>query len=147
MRKTRCVYKLKKAAVGLNIKLSRSGSFHELEYEHLPILLSVSNEDDTFALISHVYDTQNCLNEQQLNIALDVVTGFHENYSGEWNDGVPYFASPEFYIGHGVDVTPEWLEKQLKEFWEAFTFLQANIHLLGDVSIMNSLGLSRSHPM
>ena len=144
MRKTRCIYKLKKAAVGLNIKMSRSGSFYELEYEHLPILLSVSNEDDTFVLISHVYDTQDCLDEQQLKIALDVVDGYHENYSGDWNDGVPYFASPEYYIGHGVDVTPEWFEKQLKEFWEAFTFLQANIHLLGDASIMNSIGLSKA---
>lgn len=144
MRKTRCIYKLKKAAVGLNIKMSRSGSFYELEYEHLPILLSVSNEDDTFVLISHVYDTQDCLDEQQLKIALDVVDGYHENYSGDWNDGVPYFASPEYYIGHGVDVTPEWFEKQLKEFWEAFTFLQANTHLLGDASIMNSIGLSKA---
>lgn len=139
MRKTRIIYKLKKAFRELGIKLTKDGYFYEFEYEHLFLLLSVDNGSDTFAFVAHVLDTQNCLNEEQLKIALDVVDGIHKNYYGEWNNGVPYFASPEYFIGQGVEVTGEWLAKQLKEFWDAYMFLQANIHLMGDASIMKYL--------
>lgn len=132
-------YKLKRAFRELGINLTKNGYFYELEYENLFILLSVDNGSDTFAFVAHVLDTQDCLNEEQLKIALDVVDGFHENFSGEWNNGVPYFASPEYFIDHGVEVTDVWLSKQLKEFWDAYMFLQANIHLMGDASIMKYL--------
>ena len=139
MRKTRIIYKLKKAFRELGITLTKSGYFYELEYEHLFMLLSVDNGSDTFVFVAHVLDTQDCLNEEQLKIALDVVDGFHKNFSGEWNDGVPYFASPEYFTGQGVEVTGEWLAKRLKEFWDAYMFLQANIHLMGDASIKKYL--------
>ena len=74
---------------------------------------------------------------------MDVVDGFYENYYGKWNDGFPYFASPKFFVGNGVDVTGEWLEKQLKQFWDAYMFLQGNIHIMGEDSIMELLGLRK----
>ena len=72
-------------------RIGKHALHYEFEYEHLFLLLSVDNGSDTFALVAHVLDTQNCLNEEQLKIALDVVDGIHKNYYGEWNNGVPYF--------------------------------------------------------
>lgn len=143
MSKTRIIYKLKKAFSELGMELKRNGAFYELEYENLPILLSVDNETAICVFVTHIIDTQDCLDETQLKIALDVVDGFHKDYSGEWNDGVPYFASPEYFIGDEIVVTKGWLEKQLKEFWDAYMFLQANIHIMGDDSIMKMRGLCK----
>lgn len=139
MSKTGIVYKLKKSFRELGIDLKRNGSFYELEYEHLFILLSVHNETDTFAFSTGVVDAQDGLTKEQLEIALDVVGDFHKNFSVEWYDGVPFFTSPDHFIGNGVELTGEWLEKKLKEFWNAYIFLEANIHLMGDLSIMKCL--------
>ncbi len=143
MSKTKIIYKLKKPFSELGIELKRNGAFYKLEYENLPILLSVDNETGTCVFVTLIIDTQDCLDETQLKIALDVVDGFHKDYSGEWNDGVPYFASPEYFIGDETVVTRGWLEKQLKEFWDAYIFLQANIHIMGDDSIMKMMGLCK----
>ena len=129
MSKTRIIYKLKKPFCELGMELKRNGAFYELEYKNLPILLSVDNETGTCVFVTHIIDTQDCLDETQLKIALDVVDGFHKE--------------PEFFIGDEIVVTKGWLEKQLKEFWDAYMFLQANIHIMGDDSIMKMRGLCK----
>ena len=137
MKKNGVLAKLRKALREIGVKLIRHGSIHEVEYKGVIMLLIINEKDGTFAICTHVFDANGNLNEQTLNMALDVIDGIYECYSGGWNGGVAYFSSPSFQIGMDVDVTAEWLEGQLKEFWDAFMFLQANIHLMGDKSVFS----------
>ncbi len=132
----RIMNKLTGAFQGLGIELAKSGSFYEFEYEHIPMLLSLDASDQSVCFITHVVESGDVsMNESILNTALDVVEGFHEDCCGDWNDGVPYFVSPCYSLEGIKTVTSDWLQEQLKEFYDAYMFLEANIHLLCDTSI------------
>ena len=127
---------LKEAFQRLGIELAQSGSFYEFEFEHIPMFLSIDADDHSFAFVSLVVDSSDgSLNESVLNTALDIVEGFHKDFCGDWNDGMPYFASPSYSLKGVKTVSPDWLKEQLKAFCEAYLFLEANIHLLCDSSI------------
>lgn len=131
----------------LGIELAKSGTFYEFEFEHIPMLLSIDADAHSFAFVSLVVDSSDgCLNEGVLNTALDVVEGFHKDFCGDWNEGTPYFASPSYSLKDVKAVSPDWLKEQLKAFYDAFLFLEANIHLLCDSSIWGTLGgIDKSH--
>ena len=132
----RILNKLTGAFQSLGIDLAKSGSFYEFEYEHIPMLLSMDACDQSIAFITHVVESGDVsMDETILNTALDVVEGFHEDCSGDWNDGVPYFVSPCYSLEGIKTVTSDWLQEQLKDFYDAYMFLEANIHLLCDTSI------------
>ena len=127
--------KLREAFQQLGMEMKRNGSFYELEYKKVFMFLSIYEDEWTFAIFTYVIDSTGNLDGQMLSTAIDVVEGIYDCYSGGWNDGVPYFSSPEFNVGEGVEVTAEWLGRQLKEFWDAYMFLQVNLHMLGDRTI------------
>lgn len=132
----RILNKLTGAFQSLGIDLAKSGSFYEFEYEHIPMLLSMDASDQSIAFITHVVESGDVsMDETILNTALDVVEGFHEDCCGDWNDGVPYFVSPCYSLEGIKTVTSDRLQEQLKEFYDAYMFLEANIHLLCDTSI------------
>lgn len=146
----RILNKLTGAFQGLGIELAKSGSFYEFEFEHIPMLLSMDASDQSVCFITHVVKSGDVsMNESILNTALDVVEGFHEDCCGDWNDGVPYFVSPCFSLKGIKAVTSDWLQEQLKEFYDAYMFLEANIHLLCDNSIFGiaAQGVVRSSVM
>jgi len=120
----------------LGIEPIKSGSFYDFEYNHIPMLLSIDTSDQSIAFITHVVDSGDVsMNQSIFETALDVVDGFHKDCCGDWNDGVPYFVSPCFSLEGIRSVTADWLQEQLKEFYDAYIFLEANIHLLCDTSI------------
>jgi len=132
----RIINKLTGAFQGLCIELKKSGSLYEFEYEHIPMLLSVDASDQSVAFITHVVDSGDvCMNQSIFETALDVVDGFHKDCCGDWNDGVPYFVSPGYSLEGIKSVTADWLKEELKEFYDAYLFLETNIHLLCDTSI------------
>ena len=146
----RILSKLTGAFQNLGIDLAKNGSFYEFEYEHIPMLLSMDSSDHSICFITHVVESgDESMDETILNTALDVVEGFHEDCCGDWNDGVPYFASPCFFLKGIKTVTSNWLQEQLKEFYDAYMFLEANIHLLCDTSIFGiaAQGVVRSSVM
>lgn len=146
----RILNKLTGAFQSLGIDLVKSGSFYEFEYEHIPMLLSMDASDQSIAFITHVVESGDVsMDETILNTALDVVEGFHEDCCGDWNDGVPYFVSPCFSLEGIKTVTSDWLQEQLKDFYDAYMFLEANIHLLCDTSIFGiaAPGVVRSSVM
>lgn len=117
----------------LGIVLIKCDSLYEFEYEHLLMFLSVDAKADNIAFLSGVVDSGfGNMNKHIFETALDVAVDFHKGYSGEWNDDVPYFASPEYSLNEVKSVTVEWLEKELKAFFDAYMFLEANIHILCD---------------
>lgn len=146
----RMLNKLTGAFHNLGIELTKSGSFYEFEYERVPMLLSMDASDESVVFITHVVESGDVsLNENILNTALDVVEEFHKDCCGEWNDGVPYFVSPCFSLGGIKAVTSDWLQEQLKEFYGAYLFLEANLHLLCENSIFGlaAEGVVRSSAM
>lgn len=104
------------------------------------MLLFLDNDTAMFAFIAYVVDVQGGMSEDDLTIALDVLDDSYKNYLGSWNDGMPYFVSPRYFIGDGVEVTGEWIRERLKEFWDAYMFLQANLFLIGDITSMDIPG-------
>lgn len=120
----------------LGIELTKNGSFYEFEYEHIPMLLSMDASDQSIAFITHVVDSGDVsMNQSIFETALDVVDGFHKDCCGDWNEGIPYFVSPGYTLDGIKTVSSDWLKEQLKEFYDAYMFLEANIHLLCDTSI------------
>lgn len=131
---------LQEAFHKLGIELAKRRSFYEFEYEHIPMLLSIDSNDHSIAFITYVVDSSNgSMNESVLNTAIDVVEEFHKDCCGDWNDGTPYFASPSYSLKGVKTISADWLKEQLKEFYDAFLFLEANIHLLCDSSIWGSI--------
>ena len=132
----RVLNKIQGAFQGLGIVLKKGHSLYEFEYEHVFMFLSMEAKDQSIAFITYVVDSGDVsMDESILNMALDIVDGFHEDCCGDWNDGVPYFVSPCYELKGCKEVTAEWLQEQLKAFYDAYMFLEANIHLLCDTSI------------
>ena len=132
----RVLNKVQGAFQDLGIELKKGHSLYEFEYEHVFMFLSMDAKDQSIAFVTYVVDSGDIsMDEQILNTALDIVDGFHEDCCGDWNDGVPYFVSPCYELKGTKEVTAGWLEEQLMAFYDAYMFLEANIHLLCDTSI------------
>lgn len=132
---------LQEAFHKLGIELIQNGTFYEFEFEHIPMLLSIDSDDYCFAFVSLVIDSSDgSLNESVLNTALDIVEGFHKDFCCDWNDGMPYFASPSYSLKRVKTISADWLKEQLKAFYDAYLFLEANTHLLCDSSIWGTVG-------
>lgn len=132
----RILNKLTGAFQNLGIDMTKSGLFYEFEYEHIPMFLSMDASDQSVCFVTYVVESGDVsMDENILKTALDVVEEFHEDCCGDWNDGVPYFVSPCYSLEGIKTVTSDWLQEQLKEFYDAYMFLEANIHLLCETSI------------
>lgn len=128
--------KVKKAFEGLGVELKKGKTLYEFEYEHVLMFLSLDNEEQSIAFVTYVVDSGDTeMDQSTLETALDIVDGFHKDCCGDWNDGVPYFVSPCYELKGIKEVSPEWLNEELKAFFDAYMFLEANIHLLCDTCL------------
>lgn len=127
----------------LGIELKKFHTLYEFEYEHIPMFLSIEAKDQSIVFLTYVVESGDInMDKSVLEMALDVVDEFHKDYYGDWNDGIPYFASPCFSVKNVKEIKVEWLEEQLKAFYDAYVFLEANIHLLCDSSIIDAMRLT-----
>ena len=130
------INKVKGSFHNLGIKLTKTGPFYEFEYEFIPTLLSIEAENYSISFVTPVIDSSDDgLNEHVLNTALDIVEDSHKGCCGDWNDGSPFFVSPRYSIKEPSTLSADWLQEQLKEFYDAYIFLEMNIHLLCDNTI------------
>lgn len=128
--------KVQGAFQGLGIELKKGHSLYIFEYEHVFMFLSMDAKDQSIAFVTYVIDSGDInMDERIFNTALGIVNGFHKDCCGDWNDGVPYFVSPCYELKGTKEITTEWLQEQLKAFYDAYMFLEVNIHLLCDTSI------------
>ena len=117
----------------LGVELRKHCALYEFEYEHAPMFLSEEEKVQSLGVLTYVVDSgDGCMNENVMKSALDVVEGFHKDYGGDWNDGVPYFTSPCYSLEDVKEVSAEWLQLELRSFREAYIFLEANIHIIDD---------------
>ena len=92
MSKTAPINKIKKSFQNLGIELTKNGPFYEFEYEFIPMLLSIDANSQSITFITPIINSSDAgLNEQVLKTALDIVEDSHNGYSGEWNNGTPFF--------------------------------------------------------
>ncbi|MCR5181137.1 MAG: hypothetical protein K6C30_07995 [Bacteroidaceae bacterium] len=134
--KKRLIDKVQGAFQELGIELKEYQDFYEFEYKHFTFLLSLTEEDQSMAFLSPVTDPGfDNMEEHMLKAALDIVAEFHKDFDGDWNGGSPYFISPVYSLDAVKQVDSEWLEAELKEFEDAFVFLEINIRLLCDPSL------------
>lgn len=135
--------KIQGAFDSLGIELKKSQDLYEFEYEHIPMFLSIEAKDQSIIFLTYVADSGDIsMDKSVLEIALNVVDEFHKGYYGDWNDGITYFASPCFSVKNVKEVKADWQEKQLKAFYDAYVFLEANIYLLCDSSIIDAMRLT-----
>ena len=126
--------KLKKSCRQLGLSIKEMGELLDVEYEYIQMFISPDKKRNSFAIVAIVIDAQGNLDEHQFDIGLDVVRDFHKDYRGNWNDGSPLFASPEYRVAPKAELDPAWLKDKLEDFWDAYTFLQTNLFMLGDDS-------------
>ncbi len=132
--------KLESVFQDLGLELKRSGSSLEFEYENMPVLLSVDVENQSFTFMTYVAIAgDDDMGESTLNMALDVVAHFHNGYFVDWNDGFPYFASPCYSLKCNKNMSVDWMKDRLKEFYDAYSFLDVNLHLVSDNSILDEV--------
>lgn len=137
--------KIQGAFNSLSIGLKKFHTLYEFEYEHIPMFLSIEAKDQSIVFLTYVVDSGDIsMDKSVLEMAFDVVDEFHKDFYGEWNDGIPYFASPCFSVKNMKEVKADWLEEQLKAFYDAYVFLEANIYLLCDSSIIDTIILADS---
>lgn len=129
------ITKLKNACQKLGLQVKELEGFLDVEYENIPMLIAPDKKRNTFSIFAFVVDAQGCLDKSQFDIALDVTLNFHKDYFGKWDKESPYLASREYQVAHKTEIDPEWLKDKLGAFWEAFTFLQTNLFILGDDSL------------
>lgn len=128
--------KLIKGCSQLGLEAKEIKGFLKLEYESIPMLLTPDEKGNSFGIAALVVDTQGSLDKQLFEIALNVVTNLHKDYCGSWHNGIPFFSSFDYPVKPGADLDPQWLDMKLKEFWEAYVFLQANMYILCDGSLL-----------
>ena len=133
------ITKLKNACRELGLPVKELGGLLDLEYENIPILLAPYKKRNTFSILAVVVDAQGNLDESRFKIGLDVTLNFHQNYFGKWDKESSYFSSYEYQVAPKADIEPEWLKSNLDAFWEAFTFLQANLFILGDETFFQGI--------
>lgn len=133
------ITKLKNACRKLGFTVKELGGLLDVEYEYIPMLIAPDKKRNTFSILAVVVDAQGNLDESQFKIALDVTLNFHKDYFGKWDKESPYFSSCEYQVAPKADINPEWLKSKLDAFWVAFTFLQANLFILGDETFFQGI--------
>lgn len=128
--KTKTWNKIQKPFKALGIELKESCGLYEFEYNHTQVFLSVTETDESIAFVAYVFGVDKEKDKNILDSAFDIMNDFHKGYCVEWNEGIPFFASPNYCLKGIGQVSTDWLSAELREFVEAYMFLEANVYLL-----------------
>lgn len=134
-KKTKTLKKIAKVLEEIGCELKNDGTLYSFKKDYIDYLIDVDEEEETFCLIEMVVGLNGELTKQQFDVAMDVVKHFHKDYDGEWNDGKSYIVSPTYCLKGFKDIPKEQMEKIVKDFFEAFTFMCANACLVTDDTI------------
>lgn len=129
-KKTKTWNKIKEPFKELGIELKGSSGMYEFEYNKAQMFLFVIEEDESISFAAYVAGVEKEEDKVILEMALDIVSDFHKGYCAEWNEGVAFFASDCYCLKGKRQPPKEWLSAELKKFWDAYMFLEANIFLL-----------------
>ena len=133
--------KLRKAFKKLGIELvKRNTNLYKFEFGQIYMLLSVDEELKRYAIIMPTIDIDDYLNKLMFDAIIESLEETCGNYSGYWNDGVPFVASPHYSILDAKEENTDWLWEQLKDAIFAFTFVEGWIYVFSDPAHLQAMG-------
>lgn len=136
MGKTTVRNKLKKAFSELGAEMKKdSCSLYSVKYNSMEYFLDMDEKEGAFCILQTVVGLQGELAQCEFDIMLDVVRSFHNEYNGEWNEGLSYVYSPWYNINESNEFNSKSLERIIKDFFEAWSFACANACLITDTPI------------
>lgn len=134
--------KLRRAFKSLGIELTKKNrSLYKFEFAHIYMLLSVDEELKRFAIVTPAIDIAASLNKLMFEAIIESLEKTYENYSGYWNDGLPFVSSPHCSIADPGDGSTDWLLQQLKDVINAFAFVEVWIYVLSNPEHLKAMGL------
>jgi len=134
-KKTKTWNKIKEPFKELGIELEGSSGRYEFEYNQAQMFLHVEEEEEMIIFTAFVAGVEKREDKEKLKIALDIVNNPHCVYSASWNNGDAIFASSFYSLKKKKQVSGEWLSAELKKFWDAYIFFEANIFLLSGIGL------------
>ena len=138
---TKTSTKLRKAFKKLGIELiKRNTNLYKFEFGQIYMLLSVDEELKRYAIIMPTIDIDDSLNKLMFDAIIESLEETYGNYSGYWNDGVPFVASPHYSILDAEEENTDWLWEQLKDAIFAFTFVEGWIYVFSDPAHLQAMG-------
>ena len=136
MGKTVVRSKLLKAFADLEADIKKdSCGLYIVNYDSMEYFVDFDENEGAFCILQTVMGLDGELSQSEFDVMLDVVRNFHKEYNGEWNDGVSYVYSPWYYINKSNEFNSKSLERNIKDFFEAWSFACANACLITDTSI------------
>ena len=133
--------KLRRAFKSLGIELTKKNtSLYKFELAHIYMLLSVDEELRRYAIVTPVIDNADSLNKLMFEAIIGSLEKTYENYSGYWNDGLPFVTSPHYSIADADEGSTDWLWEQLKNAINAFAFVEVWIYVLSNPEHLKAMG-------
>ncbi len=132
--------KLKRAFKRLGIELhKRRTNLYKFEFGQLYMLLSVDEELKRYAIVIPIIDIADSLNKQMFEAIMESLENTYKNYSGYWNDSVPFIVSPHYSIDDD-DGNTDWLWGRLKVAINVFAFVEGWIYVFSDPEHLRTMG-------
>lgn len=110
-------------------------SLSSFEYDNVDYLLFMDEADGVYSIMEYVVGLNDNLTEQDFNIALESVKEDYPDYDGDWNEGRCYLSSPLFILPPTGKIDKEFFVKIVKEFFEVWTIITADVCFMTDSSI------------
>lgn len=128
--------KLKNTFDVMGIELVQRDGLCEFEYENMPYLLGIFEDEQLFYLTQIVFGFDDePLSKAVFDTALEVAQSQHPDLDGQWQEECPWVSSPLYTLKGVSRLSKKDMEQILKDFNEAAWFMQANIYLMTDPSI------------
>lgn len=121
------------AELGAEMRKDSCGLF-VARYNSMEYFIEVDENDGTFCVLQTVMGINGELSRRDFDTMLEVVKHFHNEYNGEWNDGLSYVYSP-WYSVRCHEFGSKDLEKIVNDFFDVWSFACANACMLTDASI------------
>ena len=110
-------------------------SLSSFEYDNVDYLLFMDEADGVYSIMEYVVGLNDNLTEQDFNLALESIKEDYPDYDGDWNEGRCYLSSPLFILPPTGKIDKEFFVKIVKEFFEVWTIIIADVCFMTDSSI------------
>lgn len=134
-KKTKTWNKIKEPFKELGIELKKNNNMYEFEYNQTQMFLYVVEEEEMFLFTAFVAGVEKREDKEKLDIALDIVNVPHCVYSASWTGRDAIFASSFYRLKNKKQVSEKWLSVELKKYWDAYMYFEANIFLLSGIGL------------
>ena len=133
--KSKTYNKIARVLDKLGYKYKKEGAICSFETNTFEYLIYIDEETETFSINEYVMGLKGNLTKEEFEMALDVTKHFHNEYDGDWNEGISYFYSPAYCLKGIRTIPQDQMDKIIEEFFEAYSFMAANACMVTDDTI------------